>query len=253
MSLVEYDVRERIATIRLNRPERMNAISGEMKAELVAAFQRFVHDDDAWVGILTGTGRAFCAGRDLKAQAEGGPAPAPVYSAEWNLFGIADTDKPLIAAVNGYAIGAGWYMAAGCDIRVAAESAKFGMGEVPTGVLGPYWFPVAEVLPWCIGAELTLLGENVPVDRLARLGLVNEVVPDGQVMEAATRWAQKFLTLPPQHVRRTKSLMTRMRNIPGADMLQAETDSRRWLNQLDDTREAAAAFAEKRKPVFHGR
>lgn len=252
MALVEYEVKDRIATIRLNRPERLNAMSAEMKTEIVEAFRDFVRNDDAWVGIMTGTGRAFCAGRDLKAQASGGAAPAPVYSAEWNLFGIADTDKPLIAAVNGYAIGAGWYMAAGCDIRVAAESAKFGMGEVPTGVLGPYWFPVAEVLPWPIGAELTLLGENVPASRLLQLGLVNEVVPDDQLMEAALRWARKFLALPPQHVRKTKALMSSMRNIPSAEMMRRETEARQYLNALDDTREAAQAFAEKRPPVFRG-
>ena len=252
MSLVEYEVRDRIATIRLNRPERLNAMSGELKDELVESFRQFVKNDDAWVGILTGTGRAFCAGRDLKAQASGGSAPTPVYSDEWNLFGLANTDKPLIAAVNGYAIGAGWYMAAGCDIRVAAESAKFGMGEVPTGVLGPYWFPVAEVLPWCIGAEFTLLGENIPAARLHQLGLVNEVVPDDQLMDAAMRWARKFLALPPQHVRKTKALMTRMRNLPDAGMLQRETDARTVLNALDDTREAVQAFAERRTANYTG-
>ncbi|MGE5595006.1 MAG: enoyl-CoA hydratase/isomerase family protein [Hyphomicrobiales bacterium] len=253
MSLVEYAVEDRIATIRMNRPERLNAMSREMREELVARFQDFIRDDNAWVGILTGTGRGFCAGRDLKAQAAGGAPPTPVYTDEWNLFGIANTDKPLIAAVNGYAIGAGWYMAAGCDIRVAAESAKFGMGEVPTGVLGPYWFPVAEVLPWCVGAEITLLGENLPASRLLELGLVNEVVPDERLMDAALRWARKFVALPPLHVRKTKELMMQMRNIPSAEMLQQEADARSYLNALDDTREAAAAFAEKRAPQFQGR
>src|SRR5262249_30169851 len=152
--------------------------------------------------ILTGTGRAFCAGRDLKVQASSGAAPRPRYSKDWNIFGLPDTDKPLIAAVNGFAIGAGWYMTAGCDIRVAADTAQFGMGEIPTGLLGPYWFSVAEVLPWAIGAELTLLGDRVGADRLFQLGLLNEVVPYDQVMEAAMRWARRFIALPPQHVRK---------------------------------------------------
>jgi len=253
MAYVEYELNDRIAVIRMNRPERLNALSVELGDELRAAFKRFTTDDDAWVAILTGTGRGFCAGRDLKAQAEGGPPPRPVYTKEWNLFGVPDTDKPLIAAVNGYAIGAGWYMTAGCDIRVAAESAKFGMGEVPTGVLGPYWFPVAEVLPWAIGAELTLLGENVPASRLLALGLLNEVVPDDQLMDAAMRWARKFLTLPPQHVRRTKALMAAMRQTPNEGQMKGEMDARAFLNELGDTREAAQAFAEKRTPNFTGR
>lgn len=252
MAYVEYDCTDHIATIRMNRPERLNAMSRELSAELRAAFAGFVSDDDAWVAILTGTGRAFCAGRDLKAQAEGGPPPNPTYSAEWNIFGVPDTDKPLIAAVNGYAIGAGWYMAAGCDIRVAAESAVFGMGEIPTGVLGPYWFPGAEVLPWALAAEFTLLGEHISADRLAGLGLLNEVVPDDQLMRAAQSWAQKFVALPPLHVRRTKALMSAMRQIPHTEMIEREMEARQFLNNLGDTKEAAAAFAEKRPPIFKG-
>ena len=253
MAFVEYEVKDRVAVIRFNRPERLNALSPEIFTELRAHYESFVNDDDAWVLILTGTGRAFCAGRDVKAQAAGGRPPEPEYTAIWNIFGVPDTDKPMIAAVNGYAIGAGWYMAAGCDIRVAAESAKFGMGEIPTGVLGPYWFPVAEVVPWPIGAEFTLLGENIPAARLYELGMVNEVVPDDQVMEAAWKWARKFLALPPHHVRRTKALMRTMRRIPDKEGIAAEMEARRFLNGLEDTKEAAAAFAEKRKPEFKGR
>src|SRR5437870_5578172 len=158
MALVEYDATGHVAVIRLNRPERLNATSPDLRAELVTAFRRFIDDDGARVGILTGTGRAFCAGRDLKAQAEGtlilsGKAE---YSAERNMFGVADTDKPLIAAVNGFAIGAGWYMVAGCDIRVATEEAEFSMAELPTGVLGPYWLAACEMVPWAVAAEIAL-------------------------------------------------------------------------------------------------
>ncbi len=252
MSFVEYIVEDHIALIRMNRPERLNAVGPEMSTELRAALKRFKEDEGAWVGVLTGVGRAFCAGRDLKAQATSGTAPRPRYTEDWNIFGVPDTDKPLIAAINGFAIGLGWYMAAGCDIRVAADTARFGMGEIPTGLLGPYWFAVAEVLPWPIGAELTLLGEQVGADRLFQLGLLNEVVPQDQVLDAAMRWARKFLTLPPKHVRATKALMTKMRRIPDAALLEEEYQARDALNSLDDTREAAAAFAEHRQPVFKG-
>jgi enoyl-CoA hydratase/carnithine racemase len=252
VSFVDYSVDDRVAVIRMNRPERLNAIGPELSADLRAALKRFKEDESAWVGILTGTGRAFCAGRDLKAQASSGTAPRPRYTEDWNLFGLPDTDKPLIAAVNGFAIGAGWYMTAGCDIRVAADTAQFGMGEIPTGLLGPYWFSVAEVLPWAIGAELTLLGERVGAGRLFQLGLLNEVVPYDQVMEAAMRWARKFTALPPQHVRKTKALMARMRRIPDAALLEVEYETRDYLNALNDTREAVLAFAERRPPAFTG-
>ena len=253
MQFIDYQVTDRVAVIRLNRPERLNALSPAMFDELRSAFRQFMDDDDAWVGILTGTGRGFSAGRDLKAQAETGNAPKPKYTAEWNIFGVPDTDKPLIAAVNGYAIGAGWYMTAGCDIRVAAESARFSMGEIPTGVLGPYWFPVAEVLPWAMGVRFTLLGEHVTAQRLYELGLLNEVVPDDQLMDAAWRWARKFLALPPLHVRQTKALMASMRQSPTPTLVQRELEARKFLNALQDTTEAAVAFAEKRPPIFHGR
>lgn len=253
MSFVEYTVEDRIAMIRMNRPERLNALGPDLSRELRAALKHFTEDESAWVGILTGTGRSFCAGRDLKAQAEGGTAPRPQYTADWNIFGVPDTDKPLIAAVNGYAIGAGWYMTAGCDIRIAADTARFGMGEIPTGVLGPYWFSVAEVLPWAIGAEFTLLGEQVEADRLLRLGLLNEVVPYDELLDAAMRWAKKFLALPPQHVQKTKALMAKMRRTPDEALLEQEYAAREQLNALEDTREAALAFAERRPPTFKGR
>ncbi|HKS92905.1 MAG TPA: enoyl-CoA hydratase-related protein [Tepidiformaceae bacterium] len=253
MAYVEYDCTEHVAVIRLNRPDRLNALSPELFDELRGVFARFVRDDDAWVGILTGTGRGFCAGRDLKAQASGGSPPEPKYTPDWNIFGVPDTDKPLIAAVNGFAIGAGWYMTAGCDIRVAAESAQFGMGEIPTGVLGPYWFPGAEVLPWALAAEFTLIGDRVPAQRLLQLGLLNEVVPDDALMDTAWKWARKFLALPPLHVRRTKALMASMRRTPNEGLVAREMEARRFLNGLDDTREAAQAFAEKRMPEFTGK
>lgn len=252
MALVEYELRDHIATIRLNRPERLNATSPELHEELVAAFADFVDNDDAWVAILTGTGRAFCAGRDIKIQAETGAAPTPEYTRLWNLFGIADTDKPLITAINGYAIGAGWYMVIGSDIRIAAESATFGMGEIPTGVLGPYWLGSTEGIPWALNTEFTLLGEHVSARRLLEAGMLNEVVPDDQLMETAERWARKFIALPPLHVRRTKALMRAMRPMPDAPMMDREREARAFLNPLQDTIEAAKAFAEKRNPQFHG-
>ncbi len=253
MRFIEYEMEDRVAVIRMNRPERLNAMSADMRKELITAFQRFVQDEDAWVGILTGTGRGFCAGRDLKAEAQTGKPPEPVYTKEWNLFGVADTDKPLIAAVNGFAVGAGWYMMIGCDIRVAVESAQFWMGEVPTGVLGPYWLAGVEGMPWSAAFEFAALGERVSARKLLGFGVLNEVVPDDELMPAARRWAKRIVALPPMHVRRTKQLMRAMRPLPDADMLANETATRRYLNALEDTHEAVNAFAEKRPPEFRGR
>lgn len=257
MSLVEYESTDHIAIIRLNRPDRLNAMSVPMRRELVDAFRTFNADDDVWVGILTGTGRSFCAGRDLKAQAEniaqgGGRLGGNTYDAEINLFGISDTDKPLIAAVNGFAIGLGWYMTAACDIRIAAAGAEFAMTEVPTGVLGPYWFAAAEVLPWPIAAEMALLGDRIAAERLLPLGLLNDVVPADQLMDVAMRWAQRFTKLPPRHVQSTKALMTAMRGLPDEEILRRESEAREQLAPLADSREAVLAWTERRTPEFHG-
>lgn len=258
MSLVEYELSDHIALIRFNRPERLNAMSADMRDELVAHFREFNDNDDAWVGIITGAGRSFCAGRDLKAQAESiadgdGKIRPLVYSSELNLFGLSDTEKPLIAAVNGYAIGLGWYMALDCDIRLAAAGAEFAMTEIPTGLLGPYWFAGTEVLPWPVAAEYALIGEYVPAERLLALNLLNAVVPGDQLMDEAYRWARKFTALPPKHVQKTKALMREMRSLPDAAMLEKERQTRVFLNDLQDSKEAVVAWNEKRPARYTGR
>ena len=250
---VQYEVENHVARITLNRPERLNAFTQEMGLAFRGALLDFDNDDDAWVAIITGTGRSFCAGRDIKEQVEAGEANVSRYSYEYNIFGIVDTDKPMIAAVNGFAIGLGWYITVGCDFRIAAESAQFGMAEIPTGLMGPYWFSGVESLPWCIGAELTLIGDRIDARRAYQYGLLNEVVPDDQLLETAEHWAERVLALPPQHVYRTKALMRSMRNMPDAPLLDREAETREYLNALEDTMEAAYAFAEKRTPQFKGR
>lgn len=257
MSLVEYSLEDHIAVIRLNRPERLNAMSPPMSDELVEAFRRFNADEAAWVGILTGAGHAFCAGRDMKAQAEGfasdgGKVLGREYTSERNMFGLSDTDKPLIAAVNGFAIGLGWYMTVGCDIRVAASGARFAMAEVPTGVVGPYWLASVEMLPWPIAAEFALLGEQVSAERLLACGVLNAVVPGPELMDEARRWAEKFVRLPPRHVRATKALMLATRGRPGPDTQAREQEIRNQLAELADSKEAVLAWMERRPPVFRG-
>jgi enoyl-CoA hydratase/carnithine racemase len=257
VSLVEYSLENHIAVIRLNRPERLNAMSPPMGEELIEAFRQFNADDNAWVGILTGSGRAFCAGRDMKSQAEGfasngGKVLGRVYTSERNMFGLSDTDKPLIAAVNGFAIGMGWYMTIACDIRVAVAGAQFAMTEVATGVLGPYWMAGVEVLPWPIAAEFALLGERVSAERLLACGALNAVVPEHELMEEARRWAEKFAQLPPRHVQGTKSLMRASRAVPGQEIQARERAVRNELAELADSKEAVLAWTERRPAVFRG-
>jgi enoyl-CoA hydratase/carnithine racemase len=258
MDFVTYDLADHIAVITLNRPERLNAFSQQMKAEFISTLRTFIDDDDAWVAVLTGTGRSFCAGRDMKDQAEGysqgdGKMKPLTYTSEYNLFGMTETDKPIVAAVNGFAIGLGWYMMLDCDIRIAAAGAQFGMTEVPTGALGPYWLAGAEGIPWPIAAELAIIGEYVPAERLLALNLLNAVVPAEELMDEAMRWARKMAALPPQHVRQTKALMRQMRAVPSPEMLKKEQESRWFLGDLDDSKEAVLAWNERRTPRYTGR
>ena len=167
MSLVNYEQDEHVTVITLNRPERLNAMSPEMKTEFLDAMRKFEEDENARVAILTGAGRSFCAGRDLKSQAEGyaqgdGKMIPLNYNSEYNLFGMPDTNKPIVAAVNGFAMGLGWYMVLDCDIRVAAAGAQFAMSEVPTGALGPYWLAGTDIMPWPVAAEIALIGDRLP-------------------------------------------------------------------------------------------
>ena len=258
MSLVEFELKDHIAVITFNRPEKLNAMSPEMMEEFHDTFRRFIEDDDAWVGVLTGSGRGFCAGRDLRgASAFGGvrgpskQPPRPMYEGR-SCLGIEPTDKPLVAAVNGFAMGLGWYIVLDCDIRVAAAGVEFGMSEVPTGVLGPYFLSGLESMPWPIAAELTLIGERVKAERLLGLGLLNAVVPGDQLLDEAMRWAKKLVALPPMHVRQTKALMREMRRFPDQGVLLQERAAREYLGELDDTHEAVIAWQEKRTPHYTG-
>ncbi|GEL21219.1 enoyl-CoA hydratase [Pseudonocardia sulfidoxydans NBRC 16205] len=258
MSLVAYDVDDDVALIRLDRPDRLNAMSEQMRSDLVEAFRRLEEDDAVRAAILTGTGRAFCAGRDLKAQAEGisagdGRLRPRTYSSSANMFGLPDTHKPLVAAVNGFAIGQGWYMVLDCDVRVASSDAEFAMAEVPTGTLGPYWLAGVEGLPWAVATEFCLLGERITADRLLSVGMLNAVVAPDDLMGEARRWAAKLAALPPRHVQTTKRLMRLVRQGPDRGLLDLEKAVRTELSQLADSSEAVLAWRDRRPGRYQGR
>ncbi|HEY3976896.1 MAG TPA: enoyl-CoA hydratase/isomerase family protein [Streptosporangiaceae bacterium] len=258
MSFVNYEQDEHVCVITLNRPERLNAMSPEMKTEFLDAMRTFEETESARVAILTGAGRSFCAGRDLKSQAEGyaqgdGKMVPLHYNSEYNLFGMPDTNKPIVAAVNGFAMGLGWYMVLDCDIRVAAAGAQFAMSEVPTGALGPYWLAGTDIMPWPVAAEIAMIGDRLPAERLLALNLLNAVVPPEELMDEAMRWAKKIAALPPQHVQQTKKLMRQMRSLPDQDMARQETEARLFLGPREDSREAVLAWTERRPAHYTGR
>lgn len=252
-------VKDHVATLTLNRPEAMNSIDPEMREQLHAAWTRIKEDDDIRVVILTGAGeKAFCTGSDLK------KTMPPKESFAELTFGRAysdhllaglDTDKPLICAVNGYAMGGGMELALACDIRVASDNAVFALSEVRIGSI-----PGAggtQRLPRAIGSSnamlMLLTGDRVDAAEAMRIGLVSMVVSREQLLPAAQEIARRIAQNAPLSVRSIKRLV-----VSGADMpLPAALDNERYvfglLRDTEDRIEGRRAFQEKRSPVYQGR
>jgi len=256
---LEIVVQDHVATLTLNRPEAMNSIDPEMREQLHAAWKRIKEDDDIRVVILTGAGeKAFCTGSALK------KTMPPKESFAELTFGRAtsdhllaglDTDKPLICAVNGYAMGGGMELALACDIRVASDNAVFALSEVRIGSI-----PGAggtQRLPRAIGSSnamlMLLTGDRVDAAEALRIGLVSKVVCREELLPAAQEIARRIAQNAPLSVRSIKRLV-----VSGADMpLPAALDNERYvfglLRDTEDRIEGRRAFQEKRSPVYQGR
>lgn len=251
---VEDEGRVRIVTI--NRPEVMNALHSEAHREFEAMWDEFAARDDLWVGIITGAGeRAFSAGNDLKMQAAGkrGPLAPSGFAGITHRF---DLDKPLIAAVNGVAMGGGFEIALACDIIVAAENAVFALPEPRVGLIAGAGG--VHRLPWVIPQKqalgMILTGRRVSAAEGKELGFVNEVVPVGEALAAAKRWAALILECSPKAVRGSKqavysgmmqpTLEQAIRTVFPAQQANAESQ---------DYIEGPKAFAEKRKPNWQNK
>lgn len=252
--IVEDEGHLRIVTV--NRPEVMNAINSEAAFELERVWDEFAERDDLWVGILTGAGdRAFSAGNDLKRQAAGtrGGRPRTGFGGLAHRF---DLHKPLIAAVNGVAMGGGFEMALACDIIVASENAVFALPEPRVGFMagggGVHRLP--RMIPRKQAMGMILTGRRVSAQEGRELGFVNEVVETGGVLAAARRWAELILECSPMAVRAAKEAVYK-----GLDEISLEDAIRKVypLQQANldsqDFLEGPRAFAEKRKPIWQNR
>lgn len=251
---VEDEGRLRIVT--LNRPDVMNALHSEAHFELEKVWDEFAADPDLWVAIVTGAGdRAFSAGNDLKVQAAGRRGPTPPTG----FAGLAtryDLDKPLIAAVNGVAMGGGFEIALACDLIIAAENAVFALPEPRVGLVAGAGG--VHRLPRMIGQKqalgMILTGRRVGAAEGKALGFVNEVVPQGEALAAAKRWAAMILECSPLAVRASKQCVYAGLDEPTlrqaiATMYPAQQRNR----DSQDFIEGPKAFAEKRKPNWQNR
>ncbi len=251
---VDYKKEGRIAIFTINRPEAFNAVNVQTFQELHDRVVEFRDDPELWVGIITGAGeRAFSAGADIKDML---PFLKEHRESLWafppSIMRGLDMWKPLIAAINGLALGGGLEIVLACDIRIASESARFGTPEVTLGLI-PGWGGtqrLPRMLPWCKAAEILLMGRPIDAQEAYRIGLVNKVVPREQLMPTAKEWAEVICRAGPLAVRAAKEAMIRGSSMTLDDGLRLESSLEAYLLGTEDFAEGTTAFVEKRKPVY---
>ncbi len=253
---IRYEKDGHVAYLTLNRPDVMNALHAPAHRECAQALDAFEGDADAWVLIITGAGdRAFCAGMDLHDRAAGGNESRP----RGGFGGLTNprermVTKPIVAAVNGYALGGGLEIALACDIVVAADTAMLGLPEVKRGIVaaagGMHRLP--RQMPLKIAMGYLLTGKHMTAQEAHHWGLVNEVVPAGDLMDAARRWADDLMDAAPLSVRASKQAALLGLDMSLEEAYNTQFPAMQAMRGSNDSREGVAAFAERRKPNWTG-
>ena len=258
---VIYEVADGIATITLNRPDSLNTMGGSLVADTALALKEAAEDDSVRAVILTGAGRGFCAGGDLRGMSSDG-VPPPLEDSIARLRDHMRTSEQLhempkvtIAAINGACAGAGLAWACACDIRYAAESAKFNTAFMTAGLSGD--FGGTWTLPRIVGPakarELYLLAEKFDAAEALSIGLVSAVLPDGDLLPFVRERAARIAGFAPLTLRAIKANLNDSERLGFSEQLDHEADRHVRMSRTEDMREAARAFLEKRPPVFKGR
>jgi 2-(1,2-epoxy-1,2-dihydrophenyl)acetyl-CoA isomerase len=249
-----------IATLTLNRPENLNALSDEIRLGLVEALSRLGTDPAIGCIVVTGAGRGFCAGGDVKTM---GNRAVKVF--EERAAGIMQsgrvpeqmhrTPKPIIGMINGVAVGAGLGMAGACDIRIAGRSARFGAGFIKIGLSGDWGttWSLTQLVGTAKARELMFTGDMIDADEALRIGLVNKVVEDAELLTTTMEMAKRIAGMPHLALGYTKRNLAVAVTSDFAGSLEAEAFTQARCSQMEDHHEALRAFKEKRKPVFTGR
>jgi E-phenylitaconyl-CoA hydratase len=254
---VLYERRGHVATITYNRPEALNAVNGALRRDLNAAFARFRDEEEAWVGIVTGAGRAFCAGADLRdGRGSTGEFPGTFWEKPTlNSFESGwEIHKPVIAAVNGPCLGYGLTLVTWCDFVVASDRATFGYPEVRLGIpaiVGAIRLP--QRIGWADAMELLLTGESVDAERARQMGLVWRVVAPDDLIDEATALADRLVAGAPLAQRAMKEVASRARDLSSLDAIRFGETMRSVVGATADASEGMRAAAERRAPRWEGR
>jgi enoyl-CoA hydratase/carnithine racemase len=251
--MIDYEVKGGIAFITLNRPERLNAYTKEFFKEMPEIWKRFRDDDGALVGIISGAGeKAFCVGYDLECgelsleELKRSPMIVPTMHDIW---------KPIIAAVKGYCVAGGFWIASACDLRIAAESAEFGIPEAKWNIFSVLNVPepMYQNLPPAIVLELLFLGERISAKRFYDLGFVNKITPEEEVLDTAIEYAKKICENGPLAVRMDKQIFYKSREMDRSQIEELNWELQREILKSGDNLEGLKAYLEKRRPVYKGK
>jgi enoyl-CoA hydratase len=249
-----FEKKDHVAVITIDRPEALNSLTVDMLLGIEEAFKAFDDDPELWVGILTASGeKAFSSGLDLKEAAPMLTGGDQLGFEDWTKRQFSDVFKPIICAVNGFCIAGGMEMMLGTDLRIAAEHATFGLGEVKWGLvpLGGTHVRLPRQIPWAMAMQLLLTGKSIDAQRAYEVGLVNAVVPADALLDTALDWAQKMCRNGPLAMRTAKEIAVRSLELEGSFVLEKALGQK--VLSSEDAKEGPRAFAEKRPAEFKGR
>ena len=253
-NMIRLDVENFVALVTMDRPP-VNAIVRQFQEELTATFDELSDRDDVRVVVLTGAGKVFCAGADVKARATTINGPGDVWAhtrrTRESFHSILECKKPVIGAINGAALGAGLAIAASCDILVASESASLGLPEIDVGLLGGGRHTM-RLFGCSRTRRMMFTGYRVPADECYRLGVVESVVPPDQLIEAAMVLAREIAAKSPIAIQLAKTALNAIEEMSLRDGYRFEQNMTVELGKSEDSKEAMRAFSEKRPPVFTG-
>ncbi len=257
-----YESRDHVATLTLNRPERLNALGGTLREDLATGLTRAIDDPEVRAIVITGAGKGFCAGGDVKAMRDANEAgrARPLMervapARDRTVLLMRESPKPLIAAVNGAAAGAGMNLALACDIRLASSAARFSQAFVRRGLHpdwgGTYFLP--RVVGMAKACELIFTGQIIDAEEAQRLGIVSAVHAPDRLLAATYELAAKIALGPPIAIRLARRALYRNQEADLKSSLEFETFAQNICSETEDAREGIAAFVDKREPTFSGR